>query len=300
MPEFQGGSYNPWGGPEGGCPGDIGADFANLFYRNLVSQRVTAISLYMMFGGTNWGAIAAPVTATSYDYSSPISENREIGAKFYETKNLAMFTRVAEDLTVTNRLGNSSSYTTNSAVEASELRNPLTNAAFYATIHSDSSSATRESFKLHVSTSIGNLTIPQHAGSIVLDGHQSKILVTDFAMGNHTLSYSTAEILTYAFLDAKPVVVLSAGVGESIEFHVKGATSGSLVSNGTATKSTFHSEFNGVTAGIQEVSGMNVYQFDNGLKVVVADKPTAYLFWAPNLSNDPFAPVDQSSEYLLL
>jgi hypothetical protein len=39
---------------------------------------------------------------------------------------------------------------------------------------------------------------------------------------------------------------------------------------------------------------MNVYQFDNGVKVVVADKPTAYLFWAPNLSNDPFAPVDQS------
>jgi hypothetical protein len=144
------------------------------------------------------------------------------------------------------------------------------------------------------------LTIPQHAGSIVLDGHQSKILVTDFAIGNHTLSYSTAEVLTYALLDAKPVVVLSAGIGESVEFHVKGATSGSLVSNGTAAKSTFHSEFNGVTAGIQEVSGMIVYQFDNGLKVVVADKPTAYLFWAPNLSNDPFAPVDQSSKYLLL
>lgn len=30
FPEFQGGSYNPWGGPEGGCPADIGADFANL------------------------------------------------------------------------------------------------------------------------------------------------------------------------------------------------------------------------------------------------------------------------------
>ena len=61
MPEFQGGSYNPWGGPEGGCPGDIGADFANLFYRNLIYQRVTAISLYMLFGGTNWGWLAAPV-----------------------------------------------------------------------------------------------------------------------------------------------------------------------------------------------------------------------------------------------
>ncbi|CAN9151065.1 unnamed protein product [Alternaria alternata] len=294
FPEFQGGSYNPWGGPEGGCPGDIGADFANLFYRNLISQRVTAVSLYMMFGGTNWGALAAPVTATSYDYSSPISENRKIDAKYYETKNLAMFTRVADDLTVTNRLGNSSSYTTNSAVEASELRNPLTNAAFYVTIHSTSSSATKESFKLHVSTSVGNLTIPQHAGSIVLDGHQSKILVTDFAMGNNTLTYSTAEVLTYAMVDSKPVVVLSTGVGESVEFHVKGASKGSLVSNGTSSNATFHSEAHGLTTNIQKVSGMSVYQFDNGVKVVVADKPTAYLFWAPNLSNDPFAPVDQS------
>jgi len=294
FPEFQGGSYNPWGGPEGGCPADIGADFANLFYRNLISQRVTAVSLYMMFGGTNWGALAAPVTATSYDYSSPISENREIGAKFYETKNLAMFTRVADDLTVTNRLGNSSSYSTNPAVEASELRNPLTNAAFYVTIHSTSSSATKESFKLHVSTSVGNLTIPQHAGSIVLDGHQSKILVTDFAMGNNTLTYSTAEVLTYAMVDHKPVVVLSTGVGESVEFHVKGATKGSLVSSGTSSNATFHAEAHGLTTNIQKVSGMNVYQFDNGVKVVVADKPTAYLFWAPNLSNNPFAPVDQS------
>jgi hypothetical protein len=39
---------------------------------------------------------------------------------------------------------------------------------------------------------------------------------------------------------------------------------------------------------------MSVYEFSNDVKVIVADKPTAYLFWAPNLSNDPFAPVDQS------
>lgn len=55
MPEFQGGSYNPWGGPQGGCPDDLGPDFANLFYRNLIYQRVSAISLYMLYGGTNWG-----------------------------------------------------------------------------------------------------------------------------------------------------------------------------------------------------------------------------------------------------
>jgi hypothetical protein len=250
----------------------------------------------MMYGGTNWGAIAAPVVATSYDYSSPISENRNIDSKFYETKNLAMFTRVADDLTVTDRIGNNTGYTTNPAVEASELRNPENNAAFYVTIHSESSSGTVESFKLHISTSIGNLTIPQHAGSIILNGHQSKILVTDFAMGNHTLTYSTAEVLTYALIDAKPVLVLTAGVGESVEFHVKGAKQGSTLSTNSNSNATFHSEANGITTNIQAISGMSVYQFDNGVKVIVADKPTAYLFWAPNLSNDPFAPVDQSGK----
>jgi hypothetical protein len=153
-----------------------------------------------------------------------------------------------------------------------------------------------ESFKLHISTSIGNLTIPQHAGSIILNGHQSKILVTDFAMGNHTLTYSTAEVLTYALIDAKPVLVLTAGVGESVEFHIKGAKQGSTLSTNSNSNATFRSEANGITTNIQAVSGMSVYQFDNGVKVIVADKPTAYLFWAPNLSNNPFAPVDQSGK----
>jgi hypothetical protein len=250
----------------------------------------------MMYGGTNWGAIAAPVVATSYDYSSPISENRKIDSKYYETKNLAMFTRVAHDLTATDRIGNNTEYTTSSAVEASELRNPDTKAAFYVAIHSDSSSGTVESFKLHISTSIGNLTVPQHAGSIVLNGHQSKILVTDFAVGNSTLTYSTAEVLTYTLIDGKPVVVLWAGIGETIEFHIKGVKQGSVTSSRAGKNATFRSEAHGVTTNIQNLSGMSVYEYDHDVKVVVADKPTAYLIWAPNLSNDPFAPVDQSGK----
>jgi hypothetical protein len=248
----------------------------------------------MMYGGTNWGALAAPVTATSYDYSSPISENRIIGSKFYETKNLAMFTRVAEDLTVTERLGNSTLYTTNSAIMASELRNPDTKAAFYVTIHSYSPSSTRESFNLHVSTSIGNLTIPQRGGSIVLNGHQSKILVTDFVIGKNILTYSTAEVLTYALIDGAPVVVLWTGTGESVEFHIKAARHGSVVNNGGSSNATLFNDGHGIVASIPQVTGLNVLQFDNRVKVIVADKASAYLFWAPNLSNDPFAPVDQS------
>lgn len=253
----------------------------------------------MMYGGTNWGAFAAPVTATSYDYSSPISENRQISSKYYETKNLAMFTRVAEDLTVTNRLGNSTGYTTNTAITASELRNPNTNGAFYVTIHATSSSSTKESFKVHVNTSIGNLTIPQQAGSIVLNGHQSKILVTDFAIGSRKLTYSTAEVLTYALVDNHPIVVLWTGTGESVEFHIKGAHKGSVVKSGGAINATFYQDKHGVVANFPQVSGMTMVEFNNGVKVIVADKPTAYQFWSPNLSNDPLAPVDESSKFFI-
>jgi len=83
---------------------------------------------------------------------------------------------VAKDLTVTDRIGSVSgsftvyvrqelmtcnkntSYSTNSAVKVTEVRNPDTNAAFYVTIHANSSSATLEQFKLHVNTSAGPRT----------------------------------------------------------------------------------------------------------------------------------------------
>ena len=67
MPEFQGGAYNPWGGPQGGCLNNSDWDFANLFYRHNIAERVTAMSLYMFYGGTNWGYLAFPMVGTSYD-----------------------------------------------------------------------------------------------------------------------------------------------------------------------------------------------------------------------------------------
>jgi beta-galactosidase GanA len=286
MPEFQGGSYNPWGGPKGGCIENSNQDFANLFYRHNIAQRVTAMSLYMIYGGTNWGWVAAPVTATSYDYSAPISEDRSIGAKYYETKNLALFTRVAEDLAVTELKGNGTQYTGNKMISTTELRNPSTNAAFYITIHTNSSLGTTESFKLKVSTSLGNFTVPQKGGHIVLDGHQSKIVVTDFVIGSETLVYSTAEVLTYAIFDGKPTLVLWVPTGESGEFYIKGAKSGKVASCKGCSNTGFHADSKGLLATFTQGKGMSVMQIGN-TRVLVLDRTTAYPFWAPTLSTDP-------------
>ncbi|PGH12864.1 hypothetical protein AJ80_06573 [Polytolypa hystricis UAMH7299] len=292
LPEFQGGSYNPWGGPEGGCPDDIGADFANLFYRDNIGQRVTAISLYMMYGGTNWGYLGCPVVATSYDYSSPISENRALWAKYYETKNLALFTRAATDLTVTDRLGNNTDYTTNKAVLGVELRNPETKAAFYVTRHADSSSSTVESFKLRVRTSVGNLTIPQQGHDIVLNGHQSKILVTDFAFGKHHLVYSTAEVLTYAVFGNTAVLALWVPTGESAEFYIKGGKRCTKEKGQGSSNIKISRARDGVIVSLKQGVGMSVFSIDRDIRVIVLDRSYSYLTWAPTLSPDPFGRAD--------
>ncbi|KAF9887419.1 hypothetical protein FE257_010274 [Aspergillus nanangensis] len=292
MPEFQGGSYNPWAGPEGGCPSDTGANFANLFYRWNIAQRVTAMSLYMLYGGTNWGSIAAPVTATSYDYSAPISEDRSIGTKFYETKLLSLFTRSAKDLTMTERVGNGTQYTNNPAISAYELRNPETNGAFYVTLHTESSVGTDETFKLRVNTSAGALTVPS-AGAIRLNGFQSKIVVTDFRFGAHSLLYSTAEVLTYAVIDGQPTIALWVPKGEEAEFAVRGAKSGKVQRCPRCSNASFSRKGDALVVHFTQEGDSSVLLLSNGVRVILLDRDAAYHFWAPALTNDPFVPEDE-------
>ncbi|KAK6224828.1 glycosyl hydrolase family 35 [Colletotrichum tabaci] len=294
LPEFQGGSYNPWGGPEGGCPGDIGADFANIFYRDLIYQRVTAISLYMMFGGTNWGWLACPVVASSYDYSSPVSENRIIGSKFYETKLLTLFTRVAKDLTKTERVGNGTGYTTNAAISTSELRNVDNDAAFYVVRHAYTPSNTNEAFKLSVKTSQGSFTIPQHGSSIAINGHQAKVLVTDFAFGEKTLLYSTAEVLSYIVADGREVIALWLPEGEAGEFTVTGVTSAEVVGEANVADFAAYPGEANVTVAYTQKKGITLVDLGDGSRAVLLDRTAAYLFWVPTLDNNPFAPANNT------
>lgn len=305
LPEFQGGSYNPWGGPEGGCPADLGADFANLFYRDLIAQRVTAVSLYMLFGGTNWGWLACPVVASSYDYSSPVSENRQIGDKYYETKLLTMFTRISGHLAETNVLGNGSAHyiAGSEAISATELRNPQTNTAFYAVMHADSTSSTVETFGLRVNTSRGALTVPQYGGSITIDGHQAKILPTDFKFGGKNLLYTTAEVLTYSVVDGKEVLAVWVPSGESGELVVEGVTSARLAKKSSSSSNTTTTTTVSIVPGNSSVainfagtSGMTVVDLEDGARVVLLDRPAAYVFWAPSLGNDPSYPENSTGE----
>lgn len=61
IPEFQGGSYDPYEGPGYDACGILtNANFARVANQALWAQSVTMLSIYMGFGGTNWGGLAEP------------------------------------------------------------------------------------------------------------------------------------------------------------------------------------------------------------------------------------------------
>jgi len=111
FPEFQGGYFTPWGGSfYDDCLSQYDPAFPDVYYKNNIAQRATLLSLYMAWGGTNWGHSAAPVVYSSYDYSAPLRETRQIRTKFYQTKLISLFTRVSQDLLKTYMVGNGTGY----------------------------------------------------------------------------------------------------------------------------------------------------------------------------------------------
>jgi beta-galactosidase GanA len=149
LPEFQGGSYDAWGGSGyDNCYLMTNSDFENVFYKSNFADGVTIQSNYMTVGGTNWGWLPAPFMYTSYDYGSAIRESGEIGtpsnenditgSKYGENKLLGDFLQSIQPLTKTQpALAPTSS---NSAVLTEARGNPDDNTQFIYLRQKDASS----------------------------------------------------------------------------------------------------------------------------------------------------------------
>lgn len=143
------------------------------------------------------------------------------------------------------------------------------------------------------------VTVPQHGGKIAINGHQAKILVTDFQFGSKKLLYSTAEVLTYAIIDGKEVLVLWVPTGESGEFTVLGAKSAKLQSCERCANVKSFPGKSGVTVSFTQNAGMSVVKLNDGSRIVLLDRSSAYLFWAPSLTNDPRHAPESASKLIL-
>ncbi|RDL39323.1 uncharacterized protein BP5553_03663 [Venustampulla echinocandica] len=272
VPEFEAGYFTPWGSSfYDDCTAEHDPSFADVYYKNNIGQRITLQSLYMAWGGTNWGHSAAPVVYTSYDYSAPLRETREIRDKMYQTKLIGLFTRVSSDLLKTYMVGNGTGYATSSAaIWTREIRNPDTNAGFYIVQQSVSSSRTSETFSVKLNTSQGIITVLD----VNLNGRQSKILVTDYNFGSNTLLYSTADILTYGIFDDNvDVLVLYLEENQIGQFALKSNIT-SQTSDGVGTVT--------YTQG----AGKSIVSY-NGVLIYLLEQKLAWKFWAPPTTNNP-------------
>jgi Glycosyl hydrolases family 35/Beta-galactosidase, domain 2 len=147
-PEFQGGSFDPWGGPGyDKCRQLTGADFENVFYKENIIGGATMQSFYMTYGGTSWGWLADPQQVySSYDYGSAIKEDRELTTKYDEQKRLGYMLYSVAPLTETDQVA--AAPATDPAIRVAARANPDDGTHFYELRHGDSTSTATD--KTHI------------------------------------------------------------------------------------------------------------------------------------------------------
>lgn len=256
--EFQGGSFDPWGGPGfDKCRQLTGPDFINVFYKNDLAQGATLVNSYMTYGGTSWGWLPEPGVYSSYDYGAAIDEAGQLTSKYYAMKRIGYMLQAVNSITKTDLATEAS--VSNSNITLTERVNPDNQTHFFFLLHTDSTSTSNDTFHLTFKGPDGTYTIPQQPGTALqLNGRDSKILLADYTLGEQKLVYSTSELLTQTTIDNRDIAVLYGRPGEAGETVLRYATQPQVqVLFGSAT-STYNAangnlRLNYVHSGLTEV-----------------------------------------------
>jgi beta-galactosidase GanA len=152
-PEFQGGSFDAWGGSGyDKCRQLTGADFESVFYKQNIAVGATMQSFYMTYGGTSWGWQPDPNEVySSYDYGAAITEPRQLTDKYRQDKLIGYFTQSVAPLTKTDALAVAKP--TNPDLVDTARINPDTHTQFHVLRHSNSTSTSTDS--THISLDLG-------------------------------------------------------------------------------------------------------------------------------------------------
>ena len=215
LPEFQGGSFDPWGGSGySKCYQLTNGAFQRVENDTLTAQGATMRSLYMIYGGTSWGYQPVPTDYTSYDYGAAIDEARELTPKYYDLKRMAYAARALPELAHTNDASKPSG--SNSDLLYAARTNPVTHTEFIFLRHADPTSTANASTTLSLRTPDGTYPrVPQKPRTAIwIHGRDMKMLVADLALGTSHLVYSTSELMSRATIAGRDVVVLYGIAGD--------------------------------------------------------------------------------------
>ncbi|WP_432584697.1 beta-galactosidase [Streptomyces sp. HD1123-B1] len=215
LAEFQGGAFDPWGGPGyGKCRQLTNGEFEKAAYENNIASGATLQNFYMAYGGTSWGWLPAPKNVyTSYDYGASISEDRQLTEKYLVNKRLGYFVQSVAPLTRTGP--HTAAAPDNTAVSRRDRRNPDTGTTFTVVRHKDVNDKSRDTTHL----ALGSYpTVPQKSGTaLTIDARDTKTLVADYAMDHQRLRYSTSEIMTHGTFGDRDVALFYGRHGQDGE-----------------------------------------------------------------------------------
>lgn len=185
------------------CRELTGPKYMKVYYKsNLITSGATMFGYYMAFGGTNWGRLAQPNDVyTSYDYGAPITENRQLTAKYDEFKRQGLFFTTVAPLTKTDPA--EAPVSDNAAVHTEARANPDTGTQFVLVRHADRKTDDDQSANLTWKTPDGTYNLP-----VSLKGRDAKILVAGYDMGGQRLTATTSELLTHTTADGRDIAVL--------------------------------------------------------------------------------------------
>ncbi|KAF7345669.1 Glycoside hydrolase family 35 protein [Mycena venus] len=288
FPEFQGGSFDAWGPTAPGyppCAELTGPTFQSVFNKQLWASNAKLISYYMLYGGHIMGCDSIPVYS-SYDYGASISESRALTTKFNELKLQGVFLRSSPEFYKTNVIADSSTglaATSNPAAFATFLQNPDTKTGFYVVRQTNSTSTAITTFKLNITTSLGNVQVPVVVPAITLGGRESKLVLADYSFGSSKVGYTTAQVFYAGKIGGRDILFL---YGNSTQAHEV-----RLALTGTSNKA--HQTQSPLITFTPSIANQTIVAFQAGVEglqtiwdsntqlVLFADSVTAVTFWAP-------------------
>ncbi|MFD9817962.1 beta-galactosidase [Streptomyces violascens] len=215
LAEFQGGSFDPWGGPGfDKCRQLTNGDFEKAAYENNIASGATMQNFYMAYGGTSWGWLPSPgAVYSSYDYGAPIREDRQLSEKYLVDKRLGYLVQSVAPLAKTESA--TASAPDNAAVLRRDRRNPDDGTTITVVRHKDVNNKAKDTTHLALG---GYASVPQKSGTaLTVDARDSKLLLSDYAMDHQRLTYSTSELMTHGTFGARDVALLYGRHGQDGE-----------------------------------------------------------------------------------
>lgn len=214
--EYQGGSFDGWGGPGyGSCRALTGSKFERVFEEFNIAAGATLQNFYMTYGGTSWGWMADPSAVyTSYDYGAIIDEARQLTTKYDTQKLLANEVRTLWPLpTAVKEVPPSIS---NPALHIDARIDIASKTQFFVVRHRNVASTLDDRGNFAATIDGRPYRIP-----VEIDGRDSKMIVAGFGLGDKRLVYSTSELAAYARLGNRDVALLFGRKGEQGETVVR-------------------------------------------------------------------------------